>query len=159
MSGEAEERVHGTAIAFGHRAILIRGPSRVGKSDLALRCLGLCTSALVRESAKLVADDQVILKPQSHDLMVRAPATLRGKLEVRGLGILEVEALPEATLVLVADLVCEGRIERYPDPWPFAHISGFDIPLIRIFPFESSAPLKLVTAIDMAPRPRIAPKA
>lgn len=153
MSGEVD-RVHGTAIALGGRAALIRGPSGSGKSDLALRCLGLGPSVLVREPVKLIADDQVVLKTQGHELYASAPPTLRGKLEVRGLGILEVDALTEASLVLVADLVRQGGIERFPDPWPFTRIQNFDVPVLRLSPFESSSALKLVTAINMAPRPR-----
>ncbi|HML29259.1 MAG TPA: HPr kinase/phosphatase C-terminal domain-containing protein [Hyphomicrobium sp.] len=155
MSGEAE-RVHGTAIALGGRAALIRGPSGAGKSDLAFRCLGLGASALVREPVKLVSDDQVILKQDGEGLLASAPATLLGKLEVRGLGILEVDTVAEANLVLIVDLIRDGSIERYPDPWPSAQIMGFDIPLVRLFPYESSSPLKLLAAIDMAPRPRAA---
>ncbi len=158
MSGELE-RVHGTAIAVGGRAALIRGPSGAGKSDLALRCLGLGVSTMVREDVKLVSDDQVVLKREDNHLAASAPPTLRGKLEVRGLGIVEVDAISPANLVLVADLIRDGAIERYPDPWLFAPILGLDVALIRLSPFESSSPLKLVTAILMAPRPRLAPKA
>lgn len=158
MSGEAE-RVHGTAVAVGRRAVLIRGASGSGKSDLALRCLGLGASSVVRDPIRLVADDQVILRRQDSGLSASAPAQLRGKLEVRGLGILEVDTVPEASLVLVADLAAESLIERFPDPWPCARILGFDVPLLRLSPFESSSALKLVAATAMAPQPRIAPKA
>ncbi len=158
MSGEVE-RVHATAIALGRRAALIRGASGTGKSDLALRCLALGPSAIVREPINLVADDQVILKHQGSELLASAPLSLLGKLEVRGLGILEVDAIAEASLVLVADLVHDDSIERFPDPWPFARILGFDIPVVRLSPFESSSPVKLVKAIDMAPRTRINSKA
>lgn len=158
MSGEVE-RVHATAIAVGDRAALIRGSSGSGKSDLALRCLGLGPSALVRDAVKLVSDDQVVLKHEGSRLRASAPPQLRGKLEIRGLGILEVDAITEANVVLIADLVREGPIERFPDPWPFARILGFDVPLVRLLPFESSSPLKLVTAIAMATLPRITPKA
>lgn len=153
MSGEVE-RIHGTAVALGGRAALIRGPSGAGKSDLAFRCLGLGTSSVVREPVKLVSDDQVILKQQGEGLVASAPDTLRGKLEVRGLGILEVDTVAQANLVLIVDLIRDGSIERYPDPWPSARIMGFDVPVVRLFPFESSSPLKLLAAIDMAPRPR-----
>ncbi|MBS0232591.1 MAG: HPr kinase/phosphatase C-terminal domain-containing protein [Proteobacteria bacterium] len=158
MSGEVE-RVHGTAIAIGSRAVLIRGPSGSGKSDLALRCLGLGVSAIAREPIKLVADDQVLLKHEDTALRASAPPSLRGKLEVRGLGILEVDPIREATLVLIADLVRDDVIERYPDPWPSARILGFDVPALRLSAFEGSSALKLVTAILMAPPPRIVPKA
>ncbi len=158
MSGEVE-RVHATAIALGRRAALIRGASGAGKSDLALRCLALGPSTIVREPITLVADDQVILKQQGSELLASAPSSLLGKLEVRGLGILEVDVVAEAALVLVVDLVHDDSIERFPDPWPYARILGFDIPLVRLSPFESSSPIKLVKAIDMAPRTRINSKA
>lgn len=156
MSGEVE-RVHGTAIALGNRAALIRGPSGAGKSDLAFRCLGLGASDLVREPVKLVADDQVILRQDSSGIVASAPSTIRGKLEVRGLGILEVDAVAEADLVLIADLIGGGGVERYPDPWPQARILGLEVPLIHLYPFENSSALKLVTAITMAPWSRFAP--
>jgi serine kinase of HPr protein (carbohydrate metabolism regulator) len=158
LSGEVE-RVHGTAIAVDGRAALIRGPSGAGKSDLALRCLGLGPSTIVRNSIILVADDRVELKHQDGHLTASAPASLRGKLEVRGLGILEVDAIPKASLVLVADLIREGTVERYPDPWLFTSILGFDVPAIRLFPFEPSSALKLIAAIHMAPGPRVSSKA
>jgi serine kinase of HPr protein (carbohydrate metabolism regulator) len=157
LSGEAE-RVHATAIAIGGRSALIRGPSGSGKSDLALRCLSLSRSALLRESVLLVADDQVMLRCDArHEpprLFASAPATLRGKLEVRGVGILEVAAADDAEIVLVADLVREGPLERFPDPWPRARILGFDVPLVRLLPFESSTPHKLIAALAMASLPR-----
>jgi len=158
LSGEAE-RVHGTAIAVGSRAVLIRGPSGSGKSDLALRCLGLGVSAIAREPIKLVADDQVLLKHEDTGVRVSAPPSLRGMLEVRGIGILEVDPIAEAALVLVADLTRDDLIERYPDPWPSAYILGFDIPVLHLSPFEDSSALKLVAAISTAPPPRIVPKA
>ncbi|SFV26283.1 HPr Serine kinase C-terminal domain-containing protein [Hyphomicrobium facile] len=158
MSGEVE-RVHATAIAIGGRVALIRGASGSGKSDLAFRCLGLPLSPIVRDKVLLVSDDQVVLKQEGSFLHASAPAQLRGKLEVRGIGILEVDAVGEGNVVLVVDLVRDGAIERFPDPWQFAHILGLDVPLIRLSPFESSSPLKLVAAIDMAPQPRVQPKA
>lgn len=157
MSGEVE-RIHATAIAIGGRAALIRGASGSGKSDLAFRCLGLGPSPIVRDRVMLVSDDQVVLKNEGSFLRASAPAQLRGKLEVRGIGILEVDAVGEGNVVLIVDLVQGGTIERFPDPWPFAHILGFDLPIIRLSPFESSSPLKLVAAIDMAPQPRVRPK-
>jgi serine kinase of HPr protein (carbohydrate metabolism regulator) len=162
LSDEAD-RVHATAIAVGGRGVLIRGPSGSGKSDLALRCLALSPSALLKESVELVADDQVLLKADksasSPRLIATCPPTLRGKLEVRGVGILEIAARDKADIVLVADLVPKDRVDRFPDPWPKVVVLGFKIPTIRIFPFETSASLKLVGALAMADLPRIEPKA
>jgi HPr kinase/phosphorylase len=158
LPGEVDY-IHATAIAVGRRCALIRGPSGSGKSDLALRCLAICPSALLQDVVKLVADDQVVITREPSGLVATAPPILRGRLEVRGVGILEVAVAEEAEIVLVADLVTEGPIERLPDPWPRAHIMGFTIPLIRLRPFEDSAPLKLVAALAMAGLPRVESKA
>jgi HPr kinase/phosphorylase len=95
---------HGTAIAVAGRAALIVGPSGAGKSDLALRCLALAPSPLWPEPARLVADDRVILSPQAGRLRVSAPATIRDRLEVRGMGIVEIPCVESADLVLVVEL-------------------------------------------------------
>ena len=105
---------------------------------------------------RLIADDQVLLTRQGQTLDAKAPATLAGQLEVRGLGILSVGALPMAAVALVADIVVadivsarsgEPGIERYPDPWPVTTIAGLAIPVIRISAFEASAPLKILLAL------------
>jgi serine kinase of HPr protein (carbohydrate metabolism regulator) len=156
------DRIHATAIAVGNRGVLIRGPSGSGKSDLALRCLGLAPSPFLHDMVKLVADDQVILRSDpirtSPQLIATAPPTLRGKLEVRGVGILEVAVSDEAEIVLIADLLKDGQVERFPDPWPKVVLLGLEIPVIRLFPFEASAALKLIAALNMAELPRIARK-
>ena len=54
---EARERIHGTCVALGPHAALIRGPSGSGKSDLALRFLALAAEPGLEPL--LVADDQV----------------------------------------------------------------------------------------------------
>lgn len=162
MSDEAD-RIHATAISVGGRGVLIRGPSGSGKSDLALRCLALAPSTLLRDRVVLVADDQVILQSDTSRELPRltatCPPTLRGKLEVRGLGILEVAATEAADIVLVADIAREGPIERFPDPWSKVVLCGLEVPQIRVFPFESSTPLKLIAALDIASLPRIEVKA
>ncbi len=158
MSGEIE-RFHATAITVGNRGALIRGPSGAGKSDLAFRCLGLGPSPLLSETVRLVADDQVILTRIPPRLVATAPPTLRGRLEVRGIGILEVAATAETDIVLIVDLSGDGPIERLPDPWPKARILGLDVPVIRLLPFAASSPLKLVSALVMAALPRVESKA
>ena len=158
MSGVVE-RLHATVIAVGKRCALIRGPSGAGKSDIALRCLALGPSGLLANGAQLVADDQVIIERRASRLVATAPAQLRGKLEVRGVGILEVAAAEEADVVLVADLVRAGPIERLPGPWPTIHIMGLEVPLIQLLPFEDSAHLKLLAALVMAALPRVESKA
>jgi serine kinase of HPr protein (carbohydrate metabolism regulator) len=145
-----EQTTHGTAIAAGGRAALIVGPSGAGKSDLALRCLALAPSPLIPGPVWLVADDRVIIELQDGRLRVAAPATIRGRLEVRGLGILEVPGVDSADLVLVVDLTGAGPIERLPDPAPRRTIQGVSLPVLRLSPLEASAPVKLLLALARA---------
>jgi serine kinase of HPr protein (carbohydrate metabolism regulator) len=142
----ARELVHGTCVALGTKAALLRGGSGAGKSDLALRFLSLPPEPGLETS--LVADDQVVIEAREGRLVASPPATLAGKLEVRGLGIVPLPHLDEAALVLVADLVEPGNVPRMPpETAETANIAGVPVPLLRLAPFEASAPLKLKLAL------------
>jgi HPr kinase/phosphorylase len=158
LPGETE-RIHATALAFGEHAVLLRGPSGSGKSDLALRCLGLAPSQLVPGAVRLVGDDQVLLKSSGEEIWASPPDSLRGLLEVRGLGIVQVGWVARARVALVVDLVTSGTIERFPDPWPQEEILNVRLPRVCLSPFESATPLKVAAAVLMATQQRIVPKA
>ncbi len=79
--------------------------------------------------------------------MAEAPATIRGKLEVRGLGIMTVPCIASAELVLVAELTAPERIERFPDPQPVTDLMGVHLPLLYLAPFEAAAHVKLLLAL------------
>jgi HPr kinase/phosphorylase len=130
--------VHATAIAIEGSAVLLRGRPGAGKSDLALR--------LIDDGARLVADDQVELRRVGRHILVRAPASIAGLLEVRGIGIVRVDALDEAPLVLLANLASSGEAERLPET-RFEEVLGLAIPLIVLAPFEASAAAKLRLAV------------
>ena len=152
MAG-APELVHGTAIALRQgatwRAALIRGASGAGKSDLALRCLAATPSnGLLNADVALVADDQVHVACRAPKLEARCPAALRGKLEVRGIGIIEVRSIDAADLALVVDLVPRTDVPRLPDPPSKCALQGITLPLLLISAFEASAPLKLLLALQ-----------
>jgi HPr kinase/phosphorylase len=151
----AVERMHATVIAVGHRAVIIRGPSGSGKSDLALRSLAVAASQLIASPARLVADDQVIVTRTGLSLTVTVPQTLLGRLEIRGLGIIEVDPEQDAKAVLVVDLVDKSQIDRYPDPWPTVDLLGLSVPRLMISAFEASAPLKLLVALAMPSLPPV----
>src|SRR5690349_3553448 len=93
--------VHATAVAIEGRALLLRGPSGSGKSDLALR--------LVDGGARLIGDDRVRIERRGTVLWALTPPgipeALRYKIEMRGLGIAGLPGLAGAPLTLVADLV------------------------------------------------------
>jgi HPr kinase/phosphorylase len=130
--------VHGTAIAIDGRAVLLRGPSGVGKSDLALR--------LIDGGARLVADDQAELRRVGKRVMVRAPTEIAGLIEVRGIGILQVEPLAEAALAMCVDLVLSAEVERLPEIRS-EDVLGLAVRSIALSPFEASAAAKLRFAL------------
>lgn len=143
----ARDRVHATAIATEHGAVLIRGPSGAGKSDLALRCLSLSQSALYPHSVSLLADDQVLLERSEDTVVATPPQTLQGMLEVRGVGLVHLPASAPAPLRLVVDLVASEYLERLPEP-ATVDVLGVALPHLQIAPFEHSAPLKLLLALS-----------
>jgi serine kinase of HPr protein (carbohydrate metabolism regulator) len=148
---DATELAHGTCVALGRTAALLQGPSGAGKSDLALRFLYLARRGpAALEPPILVADDQVWLIRNGEHILVRPPATIRGRMEVRGIGIVEVKSLAEADLALVVDLAPAGAIERLPKVGQTIRLLGIEVPRINLFPWEASAPIKLAMALSHA---------
>ncbi len=73
------ETMHASTVAIEGRAVLITGASGSGKSDLTLR--------LLDRGFTLVSDDQTIVKKTGTKLCASAPPIIKGKLEIRGIGI------------------------------------------------------------------------
>ena len=130
--------IHATAVAVDGRAVLLRGPPGAGKSDLGLR--------LIDAGARLVADDQSELRRAGDAILVRAPPTIAGLIEVRGVGIVRIAALAEAPVALIVDLVAAEQIDRLPASSTEA-ILGIALPLIALAPFEASAAAKVRLAL------------
>ena len=150
--GDTRILVHGTAVGLGDRAVLLRGPSGAGKSDLALRLLALSSELLIGlclpgEPARLIADDQVWLDRHGDHIVASAPETLRGRIEVRGVGIVHVSATPSAMLHLIVDLVPAVDVPRLPLDTTTEIVIGRPIRAMRLSAFEASAPLKVALAL------------
>lgn len=145
MTGPAIATVHASCVAFGDIGILLRGPSGAGKSDLAYR--------LIEAGAVLVADDRVAFSVREGRLIADAPAQLAGKLELRGVGLVELPAVVKIPVELVADLVAPADVERAPQlSWEV--LDGVRIRRISVAPFEQSAVAKIrVAAYDALSKP------
>jgi HPr kinase/phosphorylase len=145
---------HGTCLDFDGAGVLILGPPGSGKSDLALRLLdrpGLGLSGLPKTAA-LVSDDQVIVMPEQVGLLARPPPAIRGLLEVRGLGIVEMPYRPQTVLALVVALSDASMIERLPEARDLdCTILGRKLPLLRLDPRIASAPARVRAALDSLP--------
>jgi HPr kinase/phosphorylase len=130
----ASLNVHGTAIAVSGRGVLLRGPSGVGKSDLALR--------LIEQGAALVADDRTILRRNGDSVWASAPETILGMIEARGIGLVRMPFLKEAKLHAVIDLVPEVEMERLPPP-ETEEIMGVAMPHYRFYGLAASSTAKI----------------
>lgn len=130
------ETLHATTVAIGGQAVVIEGPSGAGKSDLALR--------LIDRGAVLVADDQTWLTRSGGRLLANAPPTIEGKMEVRGLGIVDLPCARQVPVGLIVRLT--GTIARLPEA-ASRRIAGVDIRELAIDPWQLSAPIKVEMAL------------
>jgi serine kinase of HPr protein (carbohydrate metabolism regulator) len=132
------ETIHASTVASNGRAVLITGPSGSGKSDLALR--------LLERGFTLVSDDQTIVKKDGNLLVASAPPTIAGKLEVRGLGIVDMEQTENVPVALLVELTSD--IQRIPDDSRERPLLGVRLPLISIDAMTASAAAKVALALD-----------
>jgi serine kinase of HPr protein (carbohydrate metabolism regulator) len=132
------ETIHASTVAVDGRAVLIRGPSGAGKSDLALR--------LLDRGFALVSDDQTIVRRDGDRLLATAPPNIAGKLEIRGIGIMEMERLSNVPVALLVELTSD--IQRLPDDSRERPILGVRLPLISIDAMTASAASKVALALD-----------
>lgn len=132
------ETLHASTVATDGRAVVIMGPSGAGKSDLALR--------LLDRGFTLVSDDRTIIRRNGDRLVTSAPASIAGKLEIRGIGIVEMETGGEVPVGLLVELTSE--IQRLPDENRERPVLGVKIPLITIDAMTASAPSKVALALD-----------
>ncbi len=80
-----EVTLHGVLVDVAGMGVLLTGASGIGKSEVALE--------LVHRGHRLVADDSVIIRNSNGILVGRAPDMIRHMLEIRGVGIINVERM------------------------------------------------------------------
>lgn len=134
--------IHASCVAIGNKGVLLLGKSGAGKSDLALR--------LIDDGARLVADDRVLLFLKNGTLNARAPDTIRGLLEIRGVGIVELPVRRQIQLALAVVLGSEGP--RLPGPkfWrpPAPLRMNTKLPQIALDARYASSPAKVRAALE-----------
>jgi serine kinase of HPr protein (carbohydrate metabolism regulator) len=122
------------------RGALIEGPAGSGKSDLALRALAA--------GFRLVADDRVLAFVCDGQLYGRAPDTLAGLIEARGVGVLSRNPIAYARIALRVRCVRgPDDVERVPVP-ETTLVLGVDVPTEALWALGASAPDKLTAALE-----------
>jgi hypothetical protein len=131
--------VHGSCVALKAAGVLLLGDSGSGKSDLALR--------LIHEGWRLVADDRTVLSLAKTGIAAAAPTTIKGLLEVRGVGIVTLPA-QAARLKLVVQLGREGPRLPEAEHWtPPGLKTAPSLLLIRLDGRHASDPAKIALAL------------
>ena len=120
MNNNSQINLHATAVSVANKGLLILGASGSGKSKLAL--------AMLTHGAKLISDDQVLLKTDTDKIILSAPCSIIGKIEARYIGILNVPAV-SAQLFLAIDLD-KDEPERLPKK-KFTEYFGKRIQLLK----------------------------
>ena len=137
----AEVNIHASCVALGAQGVLLLGKPGAGKSDLALR--------LIDGGARLVADDRTILFTRRGGLYGKSRDSIRGLLEIRGLGIVKMPSRANVKIALVVKL---GRADaRLPVRHRFQAPRGLSVsrppPEILLNGHHASAPARIRAAL------------
>ena len=143
--------IHGVFMEVMGMGVLIRGPSGIGKSELALE--------LLSRGHRLIADDVPEFIRLGPDLIQgNCPEMLQGFLEVRGLGVLNIRAMFGETAVLQNErlrLVIEMQILTDPEHYSadrldtlqhYENILDVDIPVV-ILPVAAGRNLAVIVEV------------
>ena len=135
----SSETIHVSSVAIDGRVVLIGGRSGAGKSDLALR--------LIDRGATLVSDDYTFVRREKGKAMASAPERIAGKIEIRGVGIVEMATAHGVPVALYIDL--SGEPVRLPDGKERIAIAGIPVPSVALDGHHASAPLKVEAALRL----------
>ena len=125
--------IHATAVtrysAGRWTGVLLTGPSGAGKSDMALRLIG--------GGWRLVSDDYTLVWRSGGLVHATAPATIVGRIEARGLGV--IPCAPRWVSRIGLMVFCgQETAERMPEPLR-EPVAGLKLPSIRIDTRAASA--------------------
>jgi HPr kinase/phosphorylase len=144
-----QDSLHGVLMSVYGTGVLLTGESGMGKSEIALE--------LIKSNHIFVSDDRVDVIRTHNTLVGRAPELLKGFLEIRGIGIIDVNMMFGASSVIEdSELEFVIYLQKY-DPseeydrvgieeQQFKKVLGLDIPMITLPVKEGRAMGALVEA-------------
>jgi serine kinase of HPr protein (carbohydrate metabolism regulator) len=142
--------IHATCVLAGAQGVLIRGPSGSGKSRLALEILQAAECGAL-PFARLVSDDRTRVENIHGRLLGRAAPSISGMLELRHLGIRQMQIEPIAVIRLVLDAVPDA--ERLPDARARTTVlAGVNLPRLALPSFSGALPVVLNELAELGRR-------
>lgn len=130
-----------TCVAVEGRGLLVEGAPGSGKSSLAL--------ALIDRGAVLVGDDGVAIERRGARLWAHPPPCITGKLEIRGVGLVDMDST-SCALALVLMLTEDAA--RLPEPEQ-VEIAGVALPRLRFRAHGALAAIRAEWALRVHGRP------
>lgn len=136
--------MHGVMMNIYGVGVMLTGDSGIGKSELALD--------LIKKGHILVADDRVDVKRVHNVIQAEAPDVIKGMLEIRGLGIVDVELLfggdvildkTELSLIIKLSKFQESDFNRVESIDVTTNVLGLDITTVRI-PVSEGRPISAI---------------
>lgn len=136
--------MHGVMMNIYGVGVMLTGQSGIGKSELALD--------LIKRGHILVADDRVDVKRVHNQVVAEAPDVIKGMLEIRGLGIVDVELLfggaavldkTELSLIIKLSRFQDTDFNRVGNDEVTTDVIGIDIPTIEI-PVSDGRPISSI---------------
>jgi serine kinase of HPr protein (carbohydrate metabolism regulator) len=134
--------IHASAVLIGAKAVLIRGPSGSGKSQLVWNLLQAAERGTL-PFARLVVDDRALVEAHGGRLLVRPAPTLAGMIEIYGLGVRKLPFEPVAEVGLVVDLAAEDADRLPAEKAEKTSISGVSLPRLTVAAGMAALPLVL----------------
>ena len=132
MPALSSEAIQAACVAIDGRGVLIECRAGDGRADLALR--------MIDRGAVLVADAQTVCTRQDGKLVASAPAGNGGRIEVRGLGVVEMDFAERVPVELLIVLLDAGP--RFPEDKRTRSIAGIEVPVLALAALDPAAPIK-----------------
>ncbi len=138
MNGRMKKLANVTAVAIAGRGVLIAGPPGSGKTSLALE--------LIDRGARLIGDDGVVVAIEGARLIAHPPAETEGLIEIRNVGIVEMEPVSAAACLWIT---LSADPPRLPLGAKQRQIAGGQLPEILLYPSKLALALRVEAALAM----------
>ena len=137
MAELSSESILAACVAIDGKGVLIEARDDAQRTDLLLR--------LLDRGATLVVDARTVCVRRGKTLCATVPASTGGRVDIRGIGPVEMPNLDEAPVALAVVVLDDAP--RLPEDRRTRRIAGVEIPVLALGPSEPAAPIKVEYAL------------